>query len=479
MKKILLIMVMAALFLAPAWSAAVAEEAGPYPPAVEQPEAAPPPAPEVVLPDPGGASTLAADPGAPVDFVWVLVCAFLVFFMQAGFAMVEGGFCRAKNVSNLMMKNVMDVAIGSLGYFAVGFAIMFGADKMGLFGTDGWFLAGNTYDVSKYELFIFQLVFCATAATIVSGAVAERLKFSSYLLYSLIVSAIVYPIYGHWVWGGGWLSSLPFGMGHLDFAGSGVVHLVGAGVGLAGAIVVGPRFGKFGPDGKPKAIPGHNMSLAALGVFILWFGWFGFNPGSTLSAHELRISVIAVNTNLAAAAGAVASMIVMYFKSSKFDIGMTLNGALAGLVAITAPCAWVAPWAAVVIGLVAGVLVVASVFSLENLGVDDPVGAVSVHGTNGIWGLLSVGLFADGTYGNYTTEGPLVTGLFYGGGSGQLIAQAIGAAVCLTWAFVLGLVVFKAINAINGLRVPPVEELEGLDTYEHGTPAYPNFWILK
>ncbi|MEJ2315003.1 MAG: ammonium transporter, partial [Nitrospirota bacterium] len=362
---------------------------------------------------------------------------------------------------------------------AVGFAIMFGADKMGLFGTDGWFLAGNTYDVSKYELFIFQLVFCATAATIVSGAVAERLKFSSYLLYSLIVSAIVYPIYGHWVWGGGWLSSLPFGMGHLDFAGSGVVHLVGAGVGLAGAIVVGPRFGKFGPDGKPKAIPGHNMSLAALGVFILWFGWFGFNPGSTLSAHELRISVIAVNTNLAAAAGAVASMIVMYFKSSKFDIGMTLNGALAGLVAITAPCAWVAPWAAVVIGLVAGVLVVASVFSLENLGVDDPVGAVSVHGTNGIWGLLSVGLFADGTYGNYTTEGPLVTGLFYGGGSGQLIAQAIGAAVCLTWAFVLGLVVFKAINAINGLRVPPVEELEGLDTYEHGTPAYPNFWILK
>jgi len=430
-------------------------------------------------PDPSGAATLAANPGIALDFVWVLVCAFLVFFMQAGFAMVEGGFCRAKNVTNLMMKNVMDMALGSLGYFAIGFAIMFGADKMGLFGTDGWFLAGDTYDVSKMELFIFQLVFCATAATIVSGAVAERLKFSSYLIYSVLISAIVYPIYGHWVWGGGWLSSLPFGMGHLDFAGSGVVHLIGAGVGLAGAIVVGPRFGKYGPDKKPKAIPGHNMGLAALGVFILWFGWFGFNPGSTLSAHELRISVIAVNTNLAAAAGALSAMIIMYFKTKKFDIGMTLNGVLAGLVAITAGCAWVAPWAAVVIGLIAGVLVVASVLFLENVGVDDPVGAVSVHGTNGIWGLLSIGIFADGTYGNYTTDGPLATGLFYGGGADQLIAQAIGAGVCLAWAFIAGFIVFKLIDVTVGLRVPPQEEIEGLDVTEHGTPAYPNFWTLK
>lgn len=431
---------------------------------------------DMPVPDPNGASTLKSNPGAAVDFVWVLVCAFLVFFMQAGFAMVEGGFCRAKNVSNLMMKNVMDMAIGSLGYFAVGFAIMFGADKMGLFGTDGWLLLGNTYDVSKLQLFMFQLVFCATAATIVSGAVAERLKFSSYLMYSLAVSAIIYPVYGHWVWGGGWLSNLPFGMGHLDFAGSGVVHLVGAGVGLSGAIVAGPRFGKFGPDGKPKAIPGHNMSLAALGVFILWFG---FNSGSTLSAHELRISVVAVNTNLAAASGALAAMLVMYTKTKKFDIGMTLNGVLAGLVAITAPCAWVAPWAAVVIGLAAGVLVVLSVFALENLGVDDPVGAVSVHGTNGIWGLLSIGLFADGTYGNYTTDGPFVTGLFYGSGMGQLTAQAIGAAVCFVWAFALGWVTFKIIDAIHILRVQPAEEIDGLDIYEHGTPAYPNFWILK
>jgi Amt family ammonium transporter len=462
------------------------EAVGPTPPSGEQPvtEAAPPATPEAAAapepaPDPGGAATLLANPGAALDFVWVLVCAFLVFFMQAGFAMVEGGFCRAKNVTNLMMKNVMDVAVGSLGYFALGFAFMFGADRMGLIGTEGWFLLGSTYDVSTYELFIFQLVFCATAATIVSGAVAERMKFGSYLLYSLLISAVVYPIYGHWVWGGGWLSELPFGLGHLDFAGSGVVHLVGASVGLAGALVTGPRFGKFGPDGKPRAIPGHNMGMAALGTFILWFGWFGFNPGSTLSAHELRISVIAVNTNLAAAAGAVAAMLVMYVKSRKFDIGMTLNGALAGLVAITASCAWVEAWAAVVIGLVAGLLVVGSVFFLENRGIDDPVGAVSVHGTNGIWGLLSIGIFADGTYGNYTTDGPLATGLLYGGGAGQLIAQAIGAAACFLWAFMAGYVIFKLIDLVYGLRVSPAEELDGLDIHEHGTPAYPNFWILK
>jgi Amt family ammonium transporter len=428
--------------------------------------------------DPTGAATLAANPAAAVDFVWVLVCAFLVFFMQAGFAMVEAGFCRAKNVTNLMMKNMMDMAMGSIAYFAIGFAIMFGADRLGLFGTDGWFLAGNTYDVDKMKLFIFQLVFAATAATIVSGAVAERLKFSSYLIYSAVICAVIYPIYGHWVWGGGWLSSLPFGQGHLDFAGSGVVHLVGGAVALAGAIVAGPRFGKFSTSGKPKAIPGHSTSLAALGVFILWFGWFGFNPGSTLSAHELRISVIAVNTNMAAAAGALAAMIFTYAKTKTFDIGMTLNGALAGLVAITAPCAWVAPWASVLIGLVAGVLVVLSVYAIENLGVDDPVGAVSVHGANGFWGLIALGIFADGTYGNYTTEGPLVRGLLYGDG-GQLIAQAIGAVTCFLWAFIAGYITFRLIDAVNGLRVAPEEEIEGLDRYEHGTPAYPDFWMFK
>jgi len=429
--------------------------------------------------DPSGAETLKANPNAAIDFVWVLICAFLVFFMQAGFAMVEGGFCRAKNVSNLMMKNTMDFVMGSLAYFVIGFAIMFGADKMGLFGTSGWFLTGEAYDVEKYKLFMFQLVFAATAATIVSGAVAERLKFSAYLIYSVVVSAVIYPIYGHWVWGGGWLSKLPFGMGHLDFAGSGVVHLIGGAVALAGAIVLGPRFGKFSPAGKPQAIPGHSMSLAALGTFILWFGWFGFNPGSTLSAHQLRISVIAVNTNMAAAAGGAVALLIMYLKTKKFDIGMTLNGILAGLVAVTAPCAWIEGWAAVVIGAVAGVLVVAGVFALENLGVDDPVGAISVHGVNGFWGLLSLGIFADGTYGNYVTDAPLATGLLYGGGSGQLIAQAIGAGVCFLWAFIIGFITFKLMDAIFGIRVSPQEEIDGLDVHEHGTPAYPNFWTLK
>lgn len=425
--------------------------------------------------DPTGARTLKADPGAPVDYVWILICAFLVFLMQAGFAMVETGFCRAKNATNLMAKNMMDYVTGSLVYWAVGFALMFGADKAGLFGTTGWFLMGKEeYDVGRYLLYIFEVVFCATAATIVSGAVAERLKFKAYLIYTVVVSAVIYPIYGHWVWGGGWLSKLPFGMGHLDFAGSGVVHTIGGMVGLAGTIVLGPRFGKF-IKGKARAIPGHSITLAALGTLILWFGWFGFNPGSTLSAHHLRISVIAVNTNLAAAAAALTAMTITFFKTKKYDVGMTLNGALAGLVAITAPCAWVEAWAAVVIGLAAGALVVLSIFFFESKGIDDPVGAVSVHGINGIWGLISLGLFADGTYGNYSMKPPFVTGLFYGGGWGQLIAQIIGAAVCALWAFGIGYLVFKIMDKIFGIRVSPEEELQGLDIAEHGTNAYPNF----
>ncbi len=429
--------------------------------------------------DPGGAATLAENAGAPIDYVWVLMCAFLVFLMQGGFAMLEAGFCRAKNVTNLMMKNMLDFSMGSLAYMVVGFAIMFGADKFGLFGTTGWLLTGSEYDVGRYLLYMFQVVFAATAATIVSGAVAERLKFSAYLIYSLVLTAFIYPIYGHWVWGGGWLASLPFGMGHLDFAGSGVVHLVGGSVGLAGAIVLGPRIGKYDRNGKPRPILGHSMSLATLGVFLLWFGWFGFNAGSTLSGHELRIAVVAVNTNLAAAAGAIAAMLYIKNKTGRWDIGMTLNGALAGLVAITAPCAWVEAWAAVVIGFIAGLLVVASVFFLENRGVDDPVGAVSVHGACGIWGLISLGLFADGTYGNYTTDAPLATGLFYGGGTGQLIAQVIGAAACLIWAFVAGYILFKIMDVIFGVRVPAEEEYEGLDITEHGTPAYPDFLISR
>jgi Amt family ammonium transporter len=297
--------------------------------------------------------------------------------------------------------------------------------------------------------------------------VAERIKWKAYLIYSIIIGAIIYPIYGHWVWGGGWLSTLPFGMGHLDFAGSGVVHTVGGIVGLAGAMVLGPRIGKYGKDGKPRAIPGHSIALAALGCFLLWFGWFGFNSGSTLSAHELRISVIAVNTNLAAAAAAFAAMAFTWMRHKKPDVGMAINGAIAGLVAITAPCAFVEAWTAVVIGLIAGILVVFSIGFIERRGIDDPVGAVSVHGVCGVWGLLSLGLFADGTY------GPI--GLFYGGGGGQLAAQAIGAAVCVAWAFTLGYATFKIMDRAFGIRVSPEAELQGLDISEHAMEAYPEF----
>ncbi len=429
--------------------------------------------------DPGGAETLAANPSAPVDYVWVLVCGFLVFFMQAGFAMVEAGFCRAKNATNLMAKNTIDFVVASLVFMAIGYAFMMGTDYKGLIGLSGWFLHGENYDVGKYLMFFWQLVFAGTAATIVSGAVAERLKFKAYFLYSLAVTAIIYPIYGHWVWGGGWLSKLPFGVGHVDFAGSGVVHTIGGFVGLAGAIVLGPRFGKFGKDGKPRAIPGHSITLAALGTFILWFGWFGFNPGSTFSAHQLRIAVIAVNTNLAAAAGAAVAILLVFMKTKKWDVGMMLNGCLAGLVAITAPCAWVEAWAAVIIGGIAGLLVVLSVYFWEARRVDDPVGAVSVHGINGVWGLISVGLFADGTYGLGSTAEPLVKGLFYGGGYGQLIAQVIGAAVCASWAFGLGFIAFRLMEKYFGIRVSPEEEIKGLDIQEHGTPAYPNFYTTN
>ncbi len=425
--------------------------------------------------DPTGAQTLKENQAAPVDYVWVLICGALVFFMQAGFAMVEAGFCRAKNATNLLSKNLIDFVVASLVFFAAGYGFLKGRDAGGFIGLGNWFLHGKAYDVGVYLDFFWQLVFCGTAATIVSGAVAERLKFPAYLVYTFFVSLFIYPVYAHWVWGGGWLAKLPFGAGHVDFAGSGVVHAIGGMVGLAGALVLGPRFGKYGRDGKPRAIPGHSMTLAALGTFILWFGWFGFNPGSTFSAHHLRTAVIAVNTNLAAAAGSLVALLVVYFKTHKWDLGMALNGALGGLVAVTAPCAWIEAWAAVVIGAVAGLIVVAGVYFLEARGVDDPVGAVSVHGFNGIWGLLSVGLFADGTYGLYALEPPYVTGLFYGGGFGQLLAQLIGVVAVVAWAFGLGYALFKAMDLVFGIRVTPEEELQGLDIPEHGTPAYPEF----
>jgi len=404
--------------------------------------------------DPSGAETLAGDPLAALNFVWVLVCAFLVMFMQAGFAMLESGFTRAKNTVNIMMKNMTDFAVGSLTYWLVGFAIMFGTAEgvTGLLiGWDGFFLAGDAYDVSTIELWFFQMVFAATAATIVSGAMAERAKFSSYVLISILVTAFIYPIYGHWIWGGGWLAE----MGALDFAGSGVVHAVGGFVALAGAYLLGPRIGKYKRDGTPNAIPGHNLSIAALGIFILWFGWFGFNCGSTLAATELRISIIAANTTLAAAAAFTTAMIITWWRFGKPDAGMAGNGAIAGLVAITAGCAWVNPTSAVLIGIIGSVLVVVGIWLLDwVLHIDDPVGAISVHGICGAWGLLALGIFADGTYGG-------VAGLLYGG-TDFFLVQALSVAVVFAWAFGLGFVLIYIIKKTIGIRVSAAEEFQGL-----------------
>jgi len=403
-----------------------------------------------------------------INIVWTCIAAFLVFFMQAGFAMVETGFTRAKNAVNILMKNLMDFSIGSLVFFLVGFGLMFGKTN-GLFGTTLFGLAGVEKGTGwDWTFLIFQTVFAATAATIVSGAMAERTKFIAYLIYSAVISLVIYPVFGSWVWGsllhgGGWLE----GLGFHDFAGSTVVHSIGGWLALAGAIVLGPRVGKYGPDGKPRAILGHNLPLAALGVFILWFGWFGFNPGSTTAGNG-QVGYIAVTTNLAAATGAVTALIASWCILKKPDISMTLNGALAGLVAITSPCDGVTPFGSIVIGGVGGVLVVLSVLFIDYvLKVDDPVGAVSVHAVNGAWGTLSYGLFAmDG-------------GLFYGGGFRQLGVQLLGVATAFVWAFGLGLILFSILKHTVGIRVSAEEELKGLDLGEHGMEAYAGFQIFS
>jgi Amt family ammonium transporter len=409
-----------------------------------------------------------------IDVIWLLIAAFLVFFMQAGFAMVESGFSRAKNAANLLMKNLMDFSAGSLLYFILGFGLMYGASAGGLLGTNNFFLSEIGYGAdSAYDWagFLFQLVFAATAATIVSGAVAERLKFSAYLVYSIILVGLIYPISGHWLWGGGWLAELGF----IDFAGSTIVHSVGGWAALAGAIVLGPRIGKFNKDGSSNVIPGHSLTLAALGVFILWFGWFGFNPGSTLSGMNPGIGYIAVTTNLAAAAGAVSAMVANWIRTGEPSTEMALNGVLAGLVAITAGTASVTPVGALIIGLVAGPMLVFGLLFIERvLKVDDPVGAIAVHGINGVWGTLAVGLFAAPAAGGLTDMGS-VAGLFYGGGFTQLGIQAIGALAVSVWAFATIFIVFKVADAIIGIRVSPQEELEGLDITEHGTISYPEF----
>ena len=435
-----------------------------------------------------------------INMVWILITGFLVMFMQLGFAMVEGGLTRAKNSAHTFAMNFLIYPLGMIGFFICGFAFMFGGvgplgtlggydglnqefainlfgHSFGLFGTKGFFL-NNIYDVSVFALFLFQMVFMDTTATIPTGSMAERWKYLSFFIYGLAVGTIIYPIYGNWVWGGGWLSQLGnnfgLGHGHVDFAGSSVVHLTGGVLAFIGAKMLGPRLGKYNKDGSANAIPGHNIPYAVMGSFVLAFGWFGFNAGSTLAGGDLRISVVAVNTMIASATGALAATLYMWiFKTKKPDVSMMCNGLLAGLVAITAPCAFVTVQAAALIGLIAGVLVIEVAFFVENkLKVDDPVGAVAVHGANGLWGCLALGLFADGTYGeglNGVAGG--VRGLFYGDG-GQLVAQFIGVASNIIYVGILGFVVFKIIDKVVGNRVSAEDELAGLDIPEMGAEGY-------
>ena len=398
-----------------------------------------------------------------IDNMWLLIAGFLVMFMQPGFAMVEAGFTRSKNTANILMKNLMDFSIGSLLYWIIGFTLMYGDSLGGFIGIPDLFFMSDGYgdNYSDYADLFFQTVFCATAATIVSGAMAERTEFKAYLIFTIVISVLIYPISGHWTWGGGWLSQ----MGFHDFAGSSIVHSVGAWVGLAGAAIIGPRIGKYGKNGKPNAIPGHNLVLGALGVFILWFGWFGFNPGSQLAAagtdNAVALGHIAVTTNLAAAAGAVTAMMVAWIRYKRPTLSISLNGALAGLVAITAGTDAVDPMGAVAIGIMAGfILPFAVEFFDKVLKIDDPVGAVSVHGVSGAFGTLAVGLFS-------TSEG-----LFYGHGAKLLGVQAIGVVAFFAWSFGLGLLLFYTLKKVGVLRVSRVVEEEGLDIYEHGESAF-------
>ncbi len=382
--------------------------------------------------------------------MWLVLAAALVMFMQAGFALVEAGFTRAKNAGNIIMKNLMDFSVGGLMYWAIGFALAYGGSTAGGFFAYGGFFFNDSDRASEW---FFQVVFAATAATIISGAVAGRVKFVSYLLYTPFITGIIYPVVTHWVWDSrGWLAEL----GYSDFAGSGVVHMPGGVAALAGVLVVGPRIGKYDKDGKPRAIPGHSLTLGALGVFILWFGWYGFNAGSTLASVGADIATPAVTTTIAACAGAVGAMFMSWILDGKPDVGFALNGTLAGLVGITAGTAAISFSGAVVVGLIAGVLMVVSVILIERAGIDDPVGAISVHGTAGLWGVLAVGIFASG--------------------DGVTLAnQAIGAGAIIAWTFITSFAVFKLVDLLVGIRVSPEEELAGLDRSEHASHAYPEF----
>lgn len=412
--------------------------------------------------------------GISLDTVWMLLAAMLVFWMQPGFALCEAGFTRSKNTANILFKNFVDFMLGSVLFFFVGFGFMFGSDGAGFIGAPNWGdLSFYKSDLPVEGFLMFETVFCATSATIVSGAMAERTKFSMYIVYSFFISLIIYPVEGHWTWGGGWLcndaaeSFMMTTFGHVfhDFAGSAIVHSVGGVLALIGAIALGPRRGKYDANGKSRAIPGHSLILAALGVFILWMGWFGFNPGSQLAAtgevNRIAISHVFLTTNLAAACGGIATMFITWMKYGKPSFSLTLNGVLAGLVGITAGCDAVDAWGAIIIGLVCGIVLVYAIeFIDRKLHIDDPVGASSVHGICGILGTLMTGLFS------------VSEGLFYGHGWGFLGAEAFGILIIDLWAAVTGVILFYSIKKIHGLRVSARIEDEGLDIYEHGETCY-------
>jgi Amt family ammonium transporter len=455
-----------------------------------------------------GLNQLASDSGhlgVSINFTWTLVTGFLVLFMQVGFAFLVTGLTRAKNAAHMMMMNIAAFAVALLAYYAVGFAFQFGGiapianlggvspltgifghGSAGVIGLHGFFLQSHgSYDVGVMVLFLFEVVFMETAGYIIIGAIAERISFAGFLLAEISIGAVVYPIYGNWLWGGGWMAhlgqSMHLGHGAVDFAGSGVVHATGGWAALALAMHLGPRIGKYNKDGSANAIPGHNIGYVVIGTLVLIFGWMGFNPGSTLGATDLRIGLVAVNTLLAACTGFVMAMIVTDAKYGKPDISMSCNGMLAGLVAITAPCAFVAPWASVIIGAAAGVLVVYSVAFWDRVHVDDPCGAISVHGVCGAWGILAVGLFADGTYGvgwngvkATSTKG--VTGLFYGDG-GQFIAQIFHVFVGFAWAWGVMWLIFAVGKKFIQIRVSAEAEIQGLDVPEFGVLCYPDFVV--
>jgi Amt family ammonium transporter len=486
-KAPLLVAVMALIAFALSATVSVAQEttAPGAPPAAEQaiakkedPGAAPAQFTQGLSDQIGGAKVA-------MDTMWTLIAGMLVFFMNLGFATVESGFCRAKNAVTILAKNFIVFAASSIAFLVLGWGLMFG-DGNPFFGTQGLLFVGgadnspamgdaykgvysaiNWTGVPLWTKFFFQLVFAGTAATIVSGAVAERIKFGAFYIFSFLMVGIIYPIVGHWIWGGGWLAKL----GMFDFAGSTVVHSVGGWAALTGAMVLGPRIGKYSKEGRVLPIPGHSMALATLGVFVLWFGWFGFNPGSTMAADAGAIGRIAVATNTAAAAAAISASIMAWFLFGKPDLGMILNGALAGLVAITAPCAFVSIPSSLIIGLAAGVLVVLAVVFFDRIKVDDPVGATSVHLVCGIFGTLCVGLFAQAEFTPNTTG----DGLFFGGGPGLLMVQLAGVAGVGIFVFVTSLIFWKIIKVTVGIRVSAEEELEGLDIGEHGNRAYPDF----